>query len=62
MEQEESPRTTEKQTIKPIMGSDMANQNGNNAARVGIVTLRFAMAAYYFWRICSAGIYLIASD
>jgi hypothetical protein len=29
------------------MGSDMANQNGNNAARVGIVTLRFAMAAYY---------------
>jgi hypothetical protein len=44
------------------MGSDMANKNGNNAARVGIVTLRFAMAAYYFWRIGSAGIHLIASD
>jgi uncharacterized membrane protein YfcA len=44
------------------MGGSAVRWMNRTLVRIGIVALGFGIAAYYFWRIYSAGIHLVGSD
>jgi uncharacterized membrane protein YfcA len=44
------------------MGGSVVRWMNQTLVRLGIVTLGFGIAAYYFWRVYGGGIHLIGSD
>ena len=44
------------------LGGSVVRWMNRTLMRIGIVTLGFGIAAYYFWRIYGGGIHLVGSD